>query len=405
MDTARFIELNAGGDVAALALQASRYAGVDMPYALRQIAGRQAAERKIPLWAATAGLEYPAATPMEQCSSEQTARAKRRIVERIIAEGCRTSMADITGGMGVDFSFMAPLFGKATLVEHDEELCRLARRNMPLLGLPGAAIVCADGLGYISAAEPLTLIYADPSRRTSTGRRAYAMADCRPDIAAALPLIMSRCRYFVAKLSPMLDLKATAKSLAPFVKELHIIEAEGECKEILAVMAADNMGTEPTVYCHAPQREISVPLAECGLRGGSAPIEAGDNTFSYLYVPAKSVAKASCSPWIERTFGLKSVAPDSHLYLSTLYIKGFPGRVFSIDAITPVPKKPLRATMPGAERANIAVRNFPIGAAELRRRLRVADGGDTFIFATTAHGGRRLLLFCHKAEGRDTPRS
>lgn len=405
MTTEEFISLYADGDVGELALRADRWPGVDMPFALRQIAGRQAAARKLPRWAQTAGLEYSARLPLEQCSSEATALEKRQIIAKLTGNTDRDSlsMADLTGGMGVDFSFIAPLFGHATYIERDESLCLLARHNMPLLGLPHATIIHGDGDTFLEKLESsLTLIYADPARRTMSGRRAYAIADCQPDIGRMLPLIMSRCRYFIAKLSPMLGLKAVAESLAPYVSEIHLIEADGECKETVAVMEAGKAAGEPTVHCHTPQGELVIPIAECGRRGSDAGISAAQGAWPFLYVPAKSLAKADCSPWTERRYGVESIAADSHLYLSHRYIDDFPGRAFSIESVCAADKRSLRALAAETGRANIAVRNFPLTADQLRLKLNINDGGDTFIFATTAPMGRHLLLVCKKAACRDT---
>lgn len=392
-----FISLHAADDVGALALQASRYPEIDMKVALQQIEARQKAVRKLPRWVATEGIMFPVRLSMEQASSEHTALYKRSIIERLIeSEADRHSLFDLTGGLGVDFSTLAPLFEHATYVERNAELCQLARHNMPLLQLPNAVILNDETETFIEKMPQATLIYMDPARRSASGGRTYAISDCQPDIQQLLPCIMEHCQWLMVKLSPMLDLTATATALGRYLSELHIVESEGECKELLAVCKSGNREGQITVYCHADHHDIAVPLELCGSQSrrliDPSQIEAG----MYAYLPLKSLCKASCFDWIERQYGVVSVARDSHVFLSTERID-FPGRCFRISTVSSMNKRQLRTVFSSISHANISVRNFPLSADQLRQRLRLADGGDVYIIATTDAEASCRLLVCSKA--------
>ena len=212
--TLRFIAEHRRDDVRVLALQAGKYPDVDMPTALTQIAGRQTAETKIPTWAATEGILYPPHLSMEQCSSEVTARYKASVVSGY--DGPCHSLADLTGGFGIDFSFLAPHFGQATYVERQEVLCQATRHNFPLLGLSAARVIHTDGVNYLRQMPAVDWLYLDPARRNGHGGKTVAIADCEPDVTALETLLLEKAVHVLVKLSPMLDLwfpwQANAKS-------------------------------------------------------------------------------------------------------------------------------------------------------------------------------------------------
>lgn len=383
-------------DVQALALKASRFPDVDMHRALRQIAGRQAARQKIQSWAAVDGIEYPARLSLEQCSSDATAAIKKQIIERIINEKQRLLATDLTGGLGVDFTAIAPLFKRAVYVEQNEELCRLAKLNFPLLGISNAEIVCCDSEEYLKQMPAAKLIYADPARRSTSGSRTYAIADSVPNIVALLPSIMQRCQWFVVKLSPMLDLNEVASELKPYVTELHVVESEGECKEIVAVCQNNADSKDIAVYCHTPYGCFSMPLTDCGSQSERIIPQEEISSGLYVYLPTKALSKVQCFRLLERKYLLRSVARDSHVFMSSERVD-FPGRCFIIESVGNMNKQQKRTIMSVLTRANITVRNFPLRAEQLRNKLHLKDGGDAYIIATTDTEGQRLLLICKKA--------
>ena len=230
--TLAFIRQHASDDVRQLALRRAPEE-VDLRQALQQIEGRQLAARKLPAWAATDGLLFPPRLALEQCSSEATAHYKRLIAERILTS--YSTFADLTAGFGVDFAALAPLFAHAIYVERQEALCKLARHNLPLLGLPRAEVRCAAAEDLLEelALSPATLLFLDPARRDAAGRKVALIEDCTPDVCALQGRLRAAARFTLIKLSPMLDLAAALRSMRN-VAEAHVVAVDGECKELFA---------------------------------------------------------------------------------------------------------------------------------------------------------------------------
>ena len=398
--TIDFIRDNADGDVRRLALQADRHPGVDMPLALDQIAGRQTARRKLPSWAATEGIAYPPHLAMEQCSGEAAARYKAGVARRLCGGG---RLVDITGGLGVDFSFMARGFGSAVYVERQERLCALARHNLPLLGLGGAEVVCADGADYLRRMPRAAMVYADPARRDAAGGRTFAIGDCTPDVLSLRDVLLDKAGVVMVKLSPMLDWRKAVADMGGCVAEVHIVSAGGECKELLLVLTQGG-SPAPAVHCVSDGADFVFTAGEEAAQGAdtartaavSLPDGLQDLAGWHLYEPNASLMKAGCFGLLERRYGVRQAGRDSHLFLSPAAVSAFPGRGFAISRATTMNKRELRAAMQGISRANVATRNFPLSVAELRRRLKLGDGGDVYVFATTLADRTHVLLFCAK---------
>lgn len=401
-ETFDFIRDNAGADVRRLALQGSRPEGVDMPFALDQIAGRQAARRKLPSWAGVEGLLYPPRLPMEQCSGEAAARYKARVAASL---GVGGRLVDITGGFGVDFAFMAPAFASATYVERQQGLCDIARHNFRLLGLGGATVVCADGGEYLAGMGRAGLVYADPARRGAGGGRTFAIADCTPDVAALRPLLLAKAERVMVKLSPMLDWRKAVADMGGCVDGVHIVSVGGECKELLLVMSEGEKG-RVGVHCvndgsdFAFDWDAAKGCAAGGPGACGAPEEPapglGELEGCWVYEPDASVMKAGCFGLVERRYGVRALGRDSHLFASRRPVAGFPGRGFVVERATTMNKRSLREALRGVGRANVAVRNFPMTAEELRRRLKLGEGGGVYVFATTLADRVHALLVCSK---------
>jgi len=440
MTTSEFVKQFRESDPRKLALQASRYPDVDMPYALNQIQGWQTALRKLPSWAACDGVVYPPHLNMEQCSSEATARYKQQVARRWaerIPNASRTSMTDLTGGFGVDFSFTSRCFDCATYVERNASLCEVVGANLPRLGIRNAHVKCAEAEAVLEQMEQQTMIFLDPARRDEHGAKTVLIADCTPDVCQLLPCLMQKSQFVMLKLSPMLDWHKAIVDLDGKVREVHIVSADGECKELLLVLAPDGK-PEVQVFCvdilSKPDSQGVYPRSEFvysiatnfqeevmennsksenstsaqptnstfNIQHSTLP-PATNSTFNiqhstFLFEPNASVMKAGCFDEIARAYGISAISRNSHLFLSDREIDGFPGRTFVIDAVTTMNKRQLRQTLSGMKQANIAVRNFPLSVAELRKRLKLNDGGDTYIFATTTSDGDHILMLTHKTK-------
>lgn len=399
MTTAEFIREYRERDIRQLALQANRFPDVDMPYALDQIQGWQIARRKLPKWAACDGVIFPPHLSMEQCSSEPTAQYKLNLAtewaERV---GHASSMTDLTGGFGVDFSFTSCAFAAATYVERNEQLCHIVEHNLPLLGLNNATVVCADAVEYLSTVEQQTMLFLDPARRDEHGAKTVMLADCTPDVVQLLPKLLEKSRFTMLKLSPMLDWHKAVDDLQGTVREVHIVSVGGECKELLLVLSTV-VESELKVYCADLSTASDTFSLFVYTPGSSAPV--ANSTFNiqhstFLHEPNASIMKAGCFDELAAAYGVSPVSRNSHLFLSDEPVEDFPGRSFVVERVTTMNKGELRKTLAGIEKANIATRNFPLTVAELRKRLKIKDGGDVYIFATTTTEGEHLLLISRK---------
>lgn len=440
MTTAEFIVAHRTDDPRQLALQASRFPDVDMPYALSQIQGWQAARRKLPSFAANQDIVYPPHLSMEQCSSEATALYKAEAVRRLMDSFKREedasskdyvdSMTDLTGGFGVDFYFVSRHFRRAQYTERNAELCQVVEQNLQVLGADNATVVCGDAVEQLRTIDPQTLIFIDPARRDAHGARTFAISDCTPDVMELLPDLRRNARFVMIKLSPMLDWHKAVSDLHPLVTDVDIVAVDGECKELLLTLdmkrgdAHKDDNTQAAKHDYVGVRCADLPSSSFAFRytsdGGYAidiqqptdaasqqdhimsqsaalsPFLTPDHTPSYLYEPNASVMKAGCFRELELTFGARQISANSHLFTSEQLISGFPGRRFAIDAVTSFNKRQLKEALRDVTSANITVRNFPMTVAVLRKKLKLKDGGNTYIFATTTDGGEHVLLITHK---------
>lgn len=391
--TIAFVREHREDDVRALALQARRDGEVDLPWALDQIQGWQAARRKLPSWAAIDGIVYPPHLSMEQCSSETTALYKCGIVERL-PQVCRKMLVDLTGGFGVDFAFMAREFEQAIYVERQEHLCETAKHNVELLGLDHAHVIHAEAENILNGldTEPAsTLLYLDPARRDSNSSRTYAIADCTPNVLELQHDLFKKADHILIKLSPMLDWHKALQDLGDRVAEVHIVSTGNECKELLMLLEANHEG-EPTIHCVNDEQSLIYMQSQ----GNCSPSIATDEDAAYLYEPNASIMKAGCFGVLTERYPVKALAIDSHLFVSGEEVKDFPGRCFAVTTFTSMNKKELARALKGISQANVAVRNFPMSAQQLRSRLRLQDGGECYIFGTTVAAGEHRLYICKK---------
>lgn len=400
-ETLRFIRRHADDDVRTLALHARREAGVDLQAAITQIAGRQTLAAKVPSWAATDGILCPPRLSLEQCSSEATARYKADVVST--CGGPHRRLADLTGGLGIDCSFLARLFDRADYVERQEGLCELARHNFPALGLAHIGVHCADAADYLTEMETADWLFLDPARRDGHGGKTVAIGDCEPDVARLEPRLLAKAPRVLLKLSPMLDLTQALHELA-HVKEAHIVAVDNECKELLLVLEreADTDADDVPIHCaNLPARTgapCPPPFIFTRREEHEAPCPLADAPLTYLYEPNAALLKAGAFRRTAQAYGLHKLHPNSHLYTSAERVPDFPGRTFRVEGWSGFGKKELKALLGTEKQANLSVRNFPAPVADLRKRLRLAEGGRIYLFATTLAGGQKVLIRSAKAE-------
>lgn len=389
--TLEFIRIHADEDVRQLAFLGKKNPEVDMAYALDQIAGRQKARVKIPSWASIDGIVYPPHISMEQCSSEQTARYKARIA------GNGEKIVDLTAGFGVDMAFMSAGFKQAVHVEMQPQLCAISSENYKHLGLNHVQVVCNDGVGYLHQMEHADLIFIDPARRDQHGARTYGIADCTPNVLEIIDEMLQKADRVMIKLSPMLDWQKTVADVGN-VSQVHIVSVGNECKELL-LEVKNGKGEKVKVFCVNDDQVFSYEIGETHPFTPS-PLHSFTpsplHPFTFLYEPNASVMKAGCFNLISHRFGITQPDANSHLFLSDKLVEGFPGRGFVIERVSTMNKRELKEALAGIDKANVAVRNFPLSVADLRKRLKLKDGGDVYIFATTDAKKGHLVMVCRK---------
>ena len=389
--TIDFIHIHAEADVRQLALQGTKNPEVDLSFALEQIAGRQKAKTKLPSWAAVDGIVYPPHLSMEQCSSEQTARYKALIA------GKGTLIVDLTAGFGVDMAFMSQAFQKAIYVERQAPLCAISSENFKLLGLNHIEVICADGVGYLHQLEHADLIFLDPARRDNHGARTYGIADCTPNVLELRDELLKKADRVMLKLSPMLDWRKAVEDLG-HVNEVHIVSVDNECKELLVILSKEEKPLK--LFCVNNDQVFEGDqgdwLNERSIAEIRVPVPMSSQ--AYLFEPNASIMKAGCFTLLEQRFNVSQLDKNSHLFVSDKDCSDFPGRRFTIEKTTSMNKRELKTALAGIDKANITVRNFPLSVAELRKRLKLKDGGNLYLFATTLADGQHQLFLCRKTE-------
>lgn len=362
-----------------------------------------------------------------------------------------TEFVDLTGGFGVDFSYIASRLGvKSMYVERQAHLCEAAKENFGRLGLKNAIVKNGDGIevlhSFASKKEAaasdslgitedqsqsllktnlgLKLIFIDPARRDDAGNKVVSLKDCTPDVTLLQEEMLSKADYVIIKLSPMLDWHRAVSELN-CVQEVHIISVNNECKELLLVLSARNMddmrassadgesgedeidGAEGTdgevkhagnlrIYCINDAQ--SFVCDELDMESSSVKIAPSTlEEMLYLYEPNASLMKAGCFSVLSERYGARMLSKNSHLFVSREPIAVFPGRIFRIIVVSSFNKKELKRHLSGITKANIATRNFPLSVAELRKRLKLKDGGETYIFATTLSDESHVLMITEKA--------
>ena len=389
--TIDFIHEHAEADVRQLAFQGTKNPEVDLSFALEQIAGRQKAKTKLPSWAAVDGIVYPPHLSMEQCSSEQTARYKALIA------GKGALIVDLTAGFGVDMAFMSQGFQKAVHVEQQAPLCAISSENFKLLGLNHIEVICADGIDYLHQLEHADLIFLDPARRDDHGARTYGIADCTPNVLELRDELFEKADRVMLKLSPMLDWRKAVEDLG-HVNEVHIVSVDNECKELLLILSKEEKPLK--LFCVNNDQVFEGDqgdwLNERSIAEIRVPVPMSSQ--AYLFEPNASIMKAGCFTLLEQRFNVSQLDKNSHLFVSDHDISDFPGRRFTIEKTTSMNKRELKTALAGIDKANITVRNFPLSVAELRKRLKLKDGGNLYLFATTLADGQHQLFLCRKTE-------
>ena len=298
------------------------------------------------------------------------------------------AFVDFTGGLGIDTYYIDRHFQKTDYVERQTELCDLARHNFSVLNTK-IEVHNETAEDYLNHCEPKDCIFIDPARRDEHGRKTVSITDCTPNVADLQTLLLQKTEKVMIKLSPMLDISKALGELHQ-VREVHVVAVANECKELDFVLERGYQG-EPHFVCVnllTEQPEVRFTMEE--ERNSSGKL--AESVLKYLYEPNPAVMKAGCFRLLTQRFNVFKLHKNSNLYTSEDLISDFPGRIFEVEGWTPYNKKVKQTLLQDVDKASIAVRNFPLSVADLRKTLKISDGDEWFLFATTLKGEQKILI-------------
>lgn len=429
-----FVKEHINDDVRDLALKAARYPDVDMADALVQIKGYQAIKQKVPAWYACESLQFPPTLSLEQSSSEATARYKAALLDAFLPMESRKKGVDLTGGLGVDAYFLSETFDEYVYVERQELLCQLARRNFSQLGRGQISVQCAEAEEYLRSMNPVDFIFLDPARRDDKGKKVFALQDCTPDVSALFSSLREKCRLLMIKLSPMLDISLALRQLDS-VAASHVLALDNDCKELLLCCCFENDASHGSLDSASSEvriqtcnllskrnlaqefaftrEEESQAICRFASLGASSSASLGTSVASvasvtsvgengltghFLYEPNVALLKAGAYKILSQSFDLQKLHLNTHLYVSAVLQADFPGRVFKIvEALSPSAKE-TKKRLQSLQQVNVATRNYPESVETIRKKYRIKEGGQLYLFAATLADNQRVLLLCEKAE-------
>ena len=367
----------------------------------RQTEGRKIIANKLPSWAGNMSILFPVKISLEQCSSEATAIYKTGLIRG-------ESLVDLTGGFGVDCSFLSKNFTSVDYVEQNEELCQIAEHNFAALGL-NIRVNNAESVSFLVDMPSVDCIYIDPARRDIKGKKTADLSLCSPNLLEIRDILLEKCNTLLIKLSPMFDI-SSALEVFPECKQVHVVSVKNECKELLLLVEGGFCGETEIVCVNLEELGISVQTSgepsllelsrvkpeitsvASNLRKEKGEIISYSLPKAYLYEPNASIMKAGLFKTVANKYNLQKLHPSTHLYTSEEFVPDFPGRSFEIKRVTKVQKKEIQ----DIEKANLSTRNFPGNVADLRKKLKLKDGGDTYIFACTLNDNSKVLIICEK---------
>ncbi|MCS6832166.1 MAG: class I SAM-dependent methyltransferase [Flammeovirgaceae bacterium] len=379
-----FIEENQNSNPFELLLQRHRYPEIDVSFAVRQIEGRRKAKEKLPSWYALKNIFYPEKLALEQSSSEKTALYKAQLVSG-------RTLADLTGGFGVDTWAFSQRFATVFYVEQNEDLVRIAQHNFQMLKADNIHTIVGDSLAWLK--QPMDAVYLDPARRNPL-KKAIALEDCQPNVLKIIPSLFKHTNTILLKTSPLLDIQHALRQL-PSVAEIHVVSIENECKEVLFLLKKQQYQSISIHAVHFPKNHCSHHFV--------FTLEEEKNAHcsftmpqKYLYEPNASLLKAGAFKVIAERFDVCKLHVNSHLYTSEKLLPDFQGRIFEIEEVISFHKKTIEKELKLLQKANIAVRNFPMSVEQIRKLTKLEDGGEVYLFATTDFKNNKILVKCRK---------
>ncbi|MCU0468981.1 MAG: RsmD family RNA methyltransferase [Arcicella sp.] len=382
-----FIKTHQNDDVVQLLLQAQKFPTLDVKALVEQIKARQKAKIKLPEWTENENIVFPKMLSVEQCSSEITAKYKARLVQG-------ESMIDLTGGMGVDVAYMSRNFEKAIYIEQNADLVTITQRNFQELGIHNVTFINGNSIDAFSETkEHFSWIYLDPHRRDDVGSKVVKLQDCEPNILKIKDLLFYKTDNILLKASPMLDIDSAVNELGN-VSKIYVVAVDNEVKEVLFHLT--KIQTEPIIHAVnlSSKNNSTQTLSFTKLEEKNTSIQI-TSPKQYLYEPNAAILKAGAFRFTAQYFDLQKVAPHSHLYTADKLVTNFQGRIFKIIAVCKLDKKEIAKHLT-EDKANISTRNFPLTVKQIREKLKLSDGGNEYLFATTDAQNQKIVIVCRK---------
>jgi len=367
--------------ISKLAFSGSRFQDISVQELMQQIESRQKVKDKLPTFFSTENIYYPPKVNLEQTSSEITAQYKASIVSG-------ESIADITGGFGVDSFYFSKTFKTVAHYEHDSALSKIATHNFKQVGVTNITTFEGDGLASLQD-KKYDVLYVDPSRRHNTKGKVFFLNDCEPNIPENLQQLFNHAPIILIKTSPMLDLAVGLRELDN-VQEIHIVAINNEVKELLWLLKSNFKGT-PEIKTINFNRD-STDTFDFTFGSDAEPFFS--EPLRFLYEPNAAILKSGAFNLISEAYKVKKLHKNTHLYTSEA-LRYFPGRCFTIKSSVQYSKKEMKAAI-NFKKANITTRNFPESVATLRKKWKLADGGGMYLFFTTNIADEKVMLICEK---------
>ncbi len=386
-DTLSFIVEHQDEETSRLLFAASSYPNIDMRSAVRRIEARKKIKYKIPEWYAHPELDYPFSISLEQCSSQLTAQYKQRFVSN------NDTIADLTGGLGVDTYYMSLKCRVCHYFEKNKDLCESAASNFKFLECNNIIVTNQDSTDYIHTAEAprFDLIYLDPARRDNVSKRVYSITDCEPDAVELLPSLFRLSDRVLIKVSPMADIRKCV-DLFPHTSQLHIVSLRNECKEVLLLVEKSFVGETQifAVNINGDKREESFKFKISEEKMAVALLSSTPQ--KYIYQPNKAILKSGGFKLVSERYNIHKLAQSTHLYTSEREIDDFLGKRYLVEKIYPFNRETLKVIPSEYPKAEVFAVNFPIDTNHLRGRLKIKDGGDKYLIACTLADDSKVII-------------
>lgn len=380
-----FIRQHANDDEQKLLLRQQTIFDVPASAIAWQIAGRRKAKIKIPLYYNTVNIVYPPGVNLEQSSSEQTAAFKASVLSE--QSSATNSIIDLTGGFGIDSYFFSKKFDRITYVEPNSELLDYAKHNHTELGGKNIRHVNSTAEEFLkSLTDTVDCFYIDPSRRSASNNKVFKLSDCEPNVVTLLPEIFRRANYLMIKAAPLLDVQQALRELI-FVKHVWVVSVSNEVKELLLLCEKDykEQATITAVNLDSDQPTFTFQLAD-----EQKAKALFSNPLAYLYEPNGSILKAGAFKSVAEKFALSKLHANTHLYTSDALINDFPGRIFKTEVLLKADAKAAASYFPD-RKVNVITRNYPLSPDELKKKLKLQDGGEQYLIACSGEKQKFLI--------------